>query len=1238
MPTSSLVSYIKQLMIALLLLLLSGIIYNLRHHTTDSKMHVEAFQHALHQKEEQLSGLLNDFITKYQETDGASLEDAGYLKKLEALYERKGTIFILYWNGSIDFWSHNALPLSDYHPPGNKAGVEKKQNGWYLFNKEQTDDKTFVAYSVIKKEYRYQNRFLENRFHPDLPALESLFFLTDRADEGYSIKSKEGKHLFSLGLRREAALVQPIGSLYALSFILAVAAMLLLVYFSFRFFSRLFRIKRRSLAVAGFIAVIILMRLISFWWQIPAVFYDGKMFSPELYATSDLLPSLGDLFLNVSLITIIGYFLFFNLRQISLPAPKSKTAAAFVGFGLFTLIYLICGLSLFLMEGLVINSHLNLNVNFIFHLDVYSLAGFFIIGMIFFAFFFYSVVLCRLAMSLLAPKKAFWTTCVLSFALLIALTWIMHGVTPLLWLLAIAAIIVFKFDSQSDVSKKGFTALVLSLFLFSLISTFALHRFNEEKDKETRKTLVLQLASEQDPVAEFLFLEIENALFNDNQLQNLVRNDPYNEALIYNYLQYHYFYDFWAKYDLQVTVCRPHETLLIKPENVEMECAEFFNDYIQAFGKETISEHFIYLDNNTGRNSYITKLSVEVGDNSAQQPNYHLYLEFDSKFIARDMGFPELLIDDAIDINRELINYSYATYKEGYLVNEFGPFIYSVDVSVYGEPGNEFTQFEFNGYNHLLYQKDEETIFIISRPKGTLLEAIAPFSYLFITFFFIVAVFWLLVNRKRPSHLLKMNFRRRVQYSMITILLLSALSIGGASAFFIYNIYENKNLSFLNEKAHSVLLEMEDELADMFYLDESMEYYLYDLLLRHSNVFFTDINLYSPEGRLIASSRPKVFEEGLVGRKMNPRAHHNMHNEQRSQFVHTERIGKLEYLSAYTPLYNRYNEILAYLNLPYFAKQSELRNEVSYFLVAFINIYLLLVVLAVVLALFVSGYVTKPLQLIRENMARVKLGKANQKIEWEREDEIGNLIKEYNRMIDELAESAELLARSERESAWREMARQVAHEIKNPLTPMKLSVQYLEKAWKDKVPDWEERLGRFTKTMTEQIDNMSVIAREFSDFAKMPTGKNNLLDLRKLIPEVLDLYKDFEKVSIRLEMPPGHDPMLVYADRSQLLRVFNNLIKNAIQAYDKDRTAIIDVNCTRENNFYKIEIADQGCGVPEKHKEDIFNPYFSTKAKGMGLGLSMVKNIIEDIGGSVRFSSTEGEGSVFAFTLPVEKR
>ncbi len=1238
MKRSSLVKYIKNLTLALLALLLSGIAYQARMAKTDDTTYAEQFRQAFHEAEIKTNKILNSFIKTYEATGGKSIQDPEYLKKLVNKYKQDGIILVIYKDERMVFWSHNALPLQNHIPPSETTGVVQKQNGWYYHKTLISDNQAFVSYYHLKKDFKYQNEFLVNVFQDNLPELGENFFISDRQTEGHQILDSKGNFLFSIVLRSEAALYKPLPLVYFISLAAGIAAYLVFIYLTFRYFSRLFRIGRRATAITGFILSILSVRTISFLLKIPQVFYDAYMFSPELYATSTLLPSLGDLFLNVSLVTIIAYFLFSNLRKITTKPTKTKAGTVVAAFSLFVLIYLICGLSLYLIEALVINSRLNLDVNFIFELDTYSLVGFVVIGLIFFAFFFFSIVLCRLAMSILKTKQGFWISCAISLALLMLITFLLNGFKPLLWMLALSAPLVYELDRRTKTATEGFSALMISLFIFSVISTFALHRFNQEKDLDKRKTLVLQLASEQDPVAEFLFMEIEEALFNDNQLQNLVRRDPYNEIAIYNYLQHHYFFDFWAKYELQVTVCAPDEILLIKPANVEMPCALFFDNYIGLYGKQSISEHFIFLDNNTGRNSYISRIEIGHPGSEEDFSIYQVYLEFDSKFIARDMGFPELLIDDAIDINREIINYSYATYKNGILVNEYGPFVYNVALNIYQPAEEEFTLFDHGGYSHLVFRKDADTVIMISRPQNTFLEAIAPFSYLFITFFFLVAVFWLLVNRTKPGQLLKMNFRRRVQYSMIGILLISAITLGTVSAFFILNMYENKNRTFLNEKTHSVLREIEQSLTDEYYIDHDMQYFLYDLLLQYSNVFFTDINLYSTDGFLIASSRPKVFEEGLVGRKMNAVAYYKMRHERQSHFVHNERIGNLEYLSAYTPLYNRYQEKLAYLNLPYFAKQSELRNELSYFLVAFINIYLLLVVLAVVLALFVSSHVTRPLQLIKAKLAHIKFGKTNEKISWSRDDEIGGLINEYNRMIDELVISADLLALSERETAWREMARQVAHEIKNPLTPMKLSVQYLEKAWREKLPDWDQRLERFTKTMVEQIDSMSAIASEFTDFAKMPEGKNDRIELDVVVAEVTDLYKAYENIDMRLQLPYEESPMFVHADRKQLLRVFNNLIKNAIQSYDKNETARIDVAISPEDRYYKVSITDYGCGIPQNLQENIFNPYFTTKAKGMGLGLSMVKNIIESMKGRVDFSSREGEGSSFVFWLPKHDR
>ncbi len=1223
----------RLLLLAIAAMLLSEVAFHNRKKKIDTAAVASDFQASFIQKETQLKESLQWLVAIASSNGPERLSESSLVNLLEPRFDRDGLTYYIYTADSLLFWSHNAIPIGESWRGLPPKGLLQLRNGWYFYRTAQAGEVNIAVFATIKTSFKYQNRYLVNDYHPDLPVSGNIFFISDKGGRGYAILDQDEDYVFSLVPRRTTVPVESNAWMWTLALGLALVALMLFVYTLFRHFSRRFHQGNRLLALTAFPAALIGLRALLFLAGLPSVFYHGELFSPALYATSALLPSLGDLVFNVLFFTIIAYFLFLHLKDFKLSISK-KSRSFIAAFLLLSLIVLLCVLAIHLIRGLVIDSRLNLDVNFIFSLDIYSMVGFLIIASIFFSFFFLGMVLFRLIFHLLQGKTDFWKLYAGSVVLFMVADIYLGGFNLLLWLLFGAATLVFELEQSQPLARMGFTPLVIALFLFSIISTFALYRYNGIKDKEKRKTFALKLASEQDPVAEFLFLEIEEALYNDNQLKNLVLRDPFNEAAIYQYLQHHYFYDFWGKYDLQLTVCEPDEIRLILPANIEMACSWIFDDYIRAFGKPTISRNLIYLDNNTGRNSYFARIIVEGPETHDQPVVYHVNLEFDAKFVARDTGFPELLIDDKVDINRELVNYSYATYKSGELINKFGPYIYSIDLSVYGEFNEQFVFFDFDDYQHLVYTKDEDTQLIISRPRQTFLEGIAPFSYLFLLFFLLMVIFSLLASRHDLMEWFHLNFKRRVQVFMIGLVILSVITIGGASTWFMVNIYQNKNLSIINEKSHSVLVEMEHYLAGEDHLKEVYEYYLSDLLLKLSNVFFTDINLYNPEGALIASSRPRVFEEGLVGSQMNPIAFSQLRTQQKGQFVHTEKIGKLEYISAYVPLRNNRHDLLAYINLPYFAKQNELRNEISYFMLAFVNINLLLLVFAVVMALFISNHVTQPLQLIRDSISKLQLGKTDHKIEWTRNDEIGQMVKEYNRMIDELAVSADLLARSERESAWREMAKQVAHEIKNPLTPMRLSVQHLEKAWKEQVPDWDQRLKRFTKTMVEQIDSLSLIAGEFSDFAKLPAGKNGPINLRDFVPEILDLYTDLEKVDVELKMPGGEEPLLVFADRNQLLRVFNNLLRNSIQAYPKDTIARIQIICETDGRLVTCHVKDYGCGIPDELKSNIFSPYFTTKTGGMGLGLSMVKNIIETNKGQVFFRSEEGKGTTFSFYLP----
>jgi two-component system nitrogen regulation sensor histidine kinase NtrY len=398
-----------------------------------------------------------------------------------------------------------------------------------------------------------------------------------------------------------------------------------------------------------------------------------------------------------------------------------------------------------------------------------------------------------------------------------------------------------------------------------------------------------------------------------------------------------------------------------------------------------------------------------------------------------------------------------------------------------------------------------------------------------------------------------------------------------------------------------------------------------DRLVSNTNI---DFNIFDGSGKMIYSSQPRIFDLGIVSERMNPGAYFTIFEKGITQFIHRENAGRLRFISAYSPFTDRSGKIIAFLNLPYFEKQNDLNKEVSVFLSALVNIYVLLFALAVFLTIFISSRITKPLILIQEKMSGIRLGTANEKIAYSENDEIGRLVHEYNRMIDELSVSAEMLAKSERETAWREMARQVAHEIKNPLTPMKLSVQHLSRTFKEKGSD-PELLDRITTTLIQQIDTLSNIATAFSNFAKMPQPLPVKTELRELIMQISELYASDCNIEIK-----GEQEYFVMADRDQMNAVFSNLLKNAVQSVPSERPCRITVSLSREEGFHVVEIADNGIGILEDQRDKIFKPNFTTKSSGMGLGLAIVRNIIEQANGSIWFTSSYNTGSSFFVRLP----
>jgi nitrogen fixation/metabolism regulation signal transduction histidine kinase len=351
------------------------------------------------------------------------------------------------------------------------------------------------------------------------------------------------------------------------------------------------------------------------------------------------------------------------------------------------------------------------------------------------------------------------------------------------------------------------------------------------------------------------------------------------------------------------------------------------------------------------------------------------------------------------------------------------------------------------------------------------------------------------------------------------------------------------------------------------------------------------------------------------------------------RYVEKKRTAGDKYQASYNYITDPRFKPIGIMNLPYFEDNSFNDMELREFLIRLGGVYLLMLLSAVMLAYFISKYITRSLETISDKMGQTNLTKQNEKIIIkDPSEEIGKLVDSYNAMIDELEQSAAKLARSEREQAWREMAKQVAHEIKNPLTPMRLTVQSFERKFDPDDPNADKKMKEFSKTLVQQIDTMSSIASAFSNFADMPAQQKETLNVVKVSKLALDIFNE-----PYIHFIAEEESLIAKLDRTQLIRVITNLVKNAIQAIPDVENPRILVTVASEGDQIKIAVADNGIGIADEFKDKIFEPKFTTKSSGMGLGLGMVKNIVENYNGTIAFTSKEGKGTVFTIKFPKEQ-
>lgn len=477
----------------------------------------------------------------------------------------------------------------------------------------------------------------------------------------------------------------------------------------------------------------------------------------------------------------------------------------------------------------------------------------------------------------------------------------------------------------------------------------------------------------------------------------------------------------------------------------------------------------------------------------------------------------------------------------------------------------------------------------------------------------------------------RLSLRSRIFVYMILLVLVASVLIAAVTLYQYNEQSKDYHKQRLERKEAQLLSSINYVLRETTYerTPEKLALIFKDEIYKIADNLSVEFNFYDLGGTLIKSSKPSFETDTLVS-CMSTDILNNLMNSVDKRYVETNEVLGGDYRTSYTVFTDFKSKPLGILNVPYFEDDKFNEEELKEFLVRLGYAYFAMLLLAIAFAYFVSRYITRSLKTISDKMNETRLEKRNQKIELKgASEEVSVLVESYNSMIDELEESAVKLAKGEREQAWREMAKQVAHEIKNPLTPMRLSVQSFQRKFDPNDPNVLKKIDEYSKTLIQQIDTMSSIASAFSNFAKMPAQKNETLNVVEVVDLALDIFTE-DYLSFKCDKKE----IIAKLDRTQLIRIITNLVKNAIQAISNIDNPKVDIKLYDDDNTVFIIVADNGHGVSDENKTRVFEPKFTTKTSGMGLGLPMIKNIIETYKGSITFTSVQGEGSIFKVTLP----
>jgi len=1156
----------------------------------------------------------------------------------------------IFQNKKLIFWSDFRI-IPDYEQiEGNyQYKVLNLKNGKFITHKVSIlkESCSTEIYILLPVYYNFEidNPYLISGLNTNIiPEKYSVSLSNDASKPSYNIYSPDDTFLFSLNTT---------GSLPSQSIDLSTVIIFCLLLYGYIWTNRFNqKLKKRNYYEWGALNLCIYLAALRYFmieYNLGYYLTDWNIFDSKYYASSQFSPSLGDLTLNIICLLIVAMYLmkYFLLSNTYSNILKLRRPYRFIVSVILIIAIHGCVVIPFeLIKGIYLHSQAPLNtlditkdLNFN-TLRIVCLVCFILCSILYFLLVHTcSYVFCRLY-SDLRQLLGLLIGISISVAIILFTKDAIESDYTLLSISFIHSSIIIIFNLPGSLYRFRY---VTSIYLFTCalacagIGSHAIYHMEQEKKNIEMVKHGWQWLAENDKEGEFLLNQTLNDIENDYFIKVKLTGVLTSIEAIQKKIKRFHLNPYFDKYDVNILIFNNKGEPYLHNNREKLS----YLDYVKKYRPDkykTVYED-IYFNPSYSREDVVKEyISFSHIDKDYSTVGY-IILDLKQKKINSTNVYPELLIDKSMINASSHLGYSYAIFQDKKLLYNSGNYNYKQYFNISWFKHKEISDYGIteNGFHHLLvkgknFETDRKQI-LVSSERYPIRFIFSNLSFLFLLLVLVSSFIIFYYSIKQQSSHENSSFSNKIQIYLnlaffLPLFVVSIVILSRVALISKENLKKNfvtKALNIGNNIAPNL---------DVFKYEKLHLDTLITQVSRLAKYSGSDINVFNKNGKLIASSQPRIYEKSILSDYINPFALKEITEDGNKEVLLEESVGNLKYNSVYIGIKdNNKNDWLGIISIPFFTSQSESDQQVMELLTSILNIFTTVFIVFLLLSYFASRILTVPLQLIAQKLTKTSLNEYNEPLQWKSDDEIGLLVGEYNKMLINLEESKKALSISEKETAWREMAQQVAHEIKNPLTPMKLTLQHLQRILLSNqslaIPN------NSINTLLEQIDTLNDIASSFSAFAKMPSPKEEVIDIVSVLNQTIDLYLNNEEINIETNI--NADQCLVKSDDHLLNRIFTNIILNGIQSVSSNRKPVLKISLFLNDNKVIIEIKDNGKGIPQNIQDKVFIPNFSTKYAGSGIGLALAKRGIEHATGKIWFVTEENVGTSFFIMLPVYK-